>query len=262
MAVFFFPPQPARLRRVVVVLDAAGLAMFTVTGTLVALRAGVPPVGACLVGMIAAIGKAGNPDIQPGVTIVIGPGTEGIAGEGRIVTAGGLDCHSHFTCPQQLDEALGAGITTLIGGGTGPADGTKATSLTPGAWHLARMFEALDGWPANIALLGKCVASDTPVLAICLVAQLLAEATGGSVRHDVPEIGYAPVRLTAAGRDDPLMSEFVDGTPTFNAHRDFITAGPDAVVLAYSQRAPVHAFRVGTRVYGLQVHPEMDAAQG
>jgi GMP synthase-like glutamine amidotransferase len=113
----------------------------------------------------------------------------------------------------------------------------------------------------EIALLGKCVASDTPVLCICLGAQLLAEATGGSVRHDVPEIGYAPVRLTAAGRDDPLMSEFVDGTPTFNAHRDFITAGPDAVVLAYSERAPVHAFRVGTRVYGLQFHPEMDTAQ-
>jgi GMP synthase (glutamine-hydrolysing) len=113
----------------------------------------------------------------------------------------------------------------------------------------------------ELALLGKCVASDTPALGICLGAQLLAEATGGSVRHDVPEIGYAPVRLSAAGREDPLMSRFIDGTPTFNAHRDFITAGPDAVVLASSDRAPVHAFRVGTRVYGLQFHPEMDAAQ-
>jgi GMP synthase (glutamine-hydrolysing) len=113
----------------------------------------------------------------------------------------------------------------------------------------------------EIALLGKCVASDTPALGICLGAQLLAEATGGSVRHDVPEIGYAPVRLSAAGREDPLMGAFIDGTPTFNAHRDFITAGADAVVLARSARAPVHAFRVGSRVYGLQFHPEMDAAQ-
>ena len=113
----------------------------------------------------------------------------------------------------------------------------------------------------EVALLGKCVAADSPALGICLGAQLLAEATGGSVRHDVPEIGYAQVRLTPAGRDDPLMSQFADGTPTFNAHRDFITAGPDAVVLAESDRAPVHAFRVGARVYGLQFHPEMDAEQ-
>lgn len=113
----------------------------------------------------------------------------------------------------------------------------------------------------EIALLRKCVASDTPTLGICLGAQLLAEATGGSVRHDVPEIGYAPVRLTAAGREDPVMSGFADDTPTFNAHRDYITAGPDATVLAYSDRTPVHALRVGTSVYGVQFHPEMGAAQ-
>jgi GMP synthase-like glutamine amidotransferase len=113
----------------------------------------------------------------------------------------------------------------------------------------------------EVALLGKCVASDTPTLGICLGAQLLAEATGGSVRHDVPEIGFAPVRLTSAGRDDPLLAEFADDTPTFNAHRDFITAGPDAVILARSERCPVHAFRMGGRVYGLQFHPEMDAPQ-
>jgi GMP synthase (glutamine-hydrolysing) len=110
-------------------------------------------------------------------------------------------------------------------------------------------------------LLGKCVASETPTLGICLGAQLLAEVTGGSVRHGVPEIGFPAVRRTAAGRDDPLLSVFVDGTPTFNAHRDFISAGPDAVVLAESDVTPVHAFRIGARAYGLQFHPEMDAAQ-
>jgi GMP synthase-like glutamine amidotransferase len=110
-------------------------------------------------------------------------------------------------------------------------------------------------------LLGKCVASETPTLGICLGAQLLAEATGGSVRHDVPEIGFPAVRRTQAGREDPVLSAFTDGTPTFNAHRDFIAAGPDAVVLAESDRAPVHAFRVGPRAYGLQFHPEMDAPQ-
>lgn len=113
----------------------------------------------------------------------------------------------------------------------------------------------------EVALLGKCVASDTPTLGICLGAQLLAEATGGAVRHDVPEIGFAAVRLTAAGRDDPLLADFADDTPTFNAHRDYITAGADTVVLAASERCPVHAFRVGQRGYGLQFHPEMDVGQ-
>lgn len=108
-------------------------------------------------GRIAAIGKAGNPDIMTGVhpDLVVGPSTEIIAGNGRIVTAGGIDCHVHFICPQIMTEGLGAGITTLIGGGTGPAEGSKATTVTPGAWHLARMLESLDGWPVNIALLGK-----------------------------------------------------------------------------------------------------------
>jgi GMP synthase-like glutamine amidotransferase len=113
----------------------------------------------------------------------------------------------------------------------------------------------------EVELLGKCVASDTPTLGICLGAQLLAEATGGSVRHDDPEIGYIPVRTTEAGREDPLLSGLADPTLAFNAHRDFIAAGPDTVVLAESDRAPVHAFRVQRRVYGLQFHPEMDAAQ-
>lgn len=108
-------------------------------------------------------------------------------------------------------------------------------------------------------LLAKCVADDTPTLGICLGAQLLGEVTGGSVRHDTPEIGFAEVSLTDAGREDPLLSEFEDGTPTFNAHRDFIAAGPGAVVLAHSDRSPVHALRAGSRVYGIQFHPEMDA---
>jgi urease subunit alpha len=110
-------------------------------------------------GRIAAIGKAGNPDIQPGVGIVIGPGTEVIAGEGKIVTAGGFDSHIHFICPQLIDEALMAGVTSLIGGGTGPAAGTTATTCTPGPWHIARMIEAADAFPVNLGFAGKGNAS-------------------------------------------------------------------------------------------------------
>ncbi|MFC7475267.1 urease subunit alpha [Dankookia sp. GCM10030260] len=106
-------------------------------------------------GRIAGIGKAGNPDTQPGVTIVIGPGTEVIAGEGRILTAGGLDVHIHFICPQQVEEALAAGVTTMFGGGTGPAHGTLATTVTPGPWHMARMLQAAEGLPMNLGFLGK-----------------------------------------------------------------------------------------------------------
>jgi urease subunit alpha len=108
-------------------------------------------------GRIAAIGKAGNPDVMDGVTegLAIGPGTEIIAGNGKVLTAGAVDCHVHLICPQVLDESLASGVTTIIGGGTGPAEGTRATTITPGPWNLARMLEALDGWPINIALLGK-----------------------------------------------------------------------------------------------------------
>ena len=106
-------------------------------------------------GRISAIGKAGNPAIQPGVTIPIGPGTEIIAGEGRILTAGGMDSHIHFICPQQIDEALYSGITTMLGGGTGPATGTFATTCTPGAWHLGKMIEAADAFPMNLGFAGK-----------------------------------------------------------------------------------------------------------
>jgi len=108
-------------------------------------------------GRIVALGKAGNPDTMDGVhpDLVIGPGTEIIAGNGKIMTAGAIDCHVHFICPQQVPEALGAGITTLIGGGTGPAEGTKATTVTPGGWNLGRMLSAMDDWPVNVVLLGK-----------------------------------------------------------------------------------------------------------
>jgi len=110
-------------------------------------------------GRIAAIGKAGNPDTQPGVTITVGPGTEVIAGEGRILTAGGFDSHIHFICPQQIEDALHSGLTTMLGGGTGPAHGTLATTCTPGPWHIGRMLQAADAFPMNLAFAGKGNAS-------------------------------------------------------------------------------------------------------
>ncbi|MBJ2155600.1 urease subunit alpha [Variovorax sp. IB41] len=110
-------------------------------------------------GRIAAIGKAGNPDVQPGVDIVIGPGTEIISCEGNIVTAGGIDSHIHFICPQQIEEALSSGVTTMLGGGTGPATGTFATTATPGPWHIERMLQAADAFPMNLGFLGKGNAS-------------------------------------------------------------------------------------------------------
>lgn len=131
-------------------------------------------------GRIAGIGKAGNPDVQPGVTIVIGPGTEVIAGEGMIVTAGGIDSHIHFICPQQVDEALYSGITTLLGGGTGPATGTNATTCTPGVWHMARMLEAAEGLPVNLGFLGKGNAS----LPQALEEQIRAGAIGLKLHED------------------------------------------------------------------------------
>ncbi len=110
-------------------------------------------------GRIAGIGKAGNPDTQPGVNIIIGPGTEAIAGEGKILTAGGFDSHIHFICPQQIEDALHSGLTTMLGGGTGPAHGTLATTVTPGPWHLGRMLQAADAFPMNLAFAGKGNAS-------------------------------------------------------------------------------------------------------
>ncbi|KEO51201.1 urease subunit alpha [Thioclava pacifica] len=115
-------------------------------------------------GQIVAIGKAGNPDTQPNVDIIIGPGTEAIAGEGKILTAGGFDAHIHFICPQQIEDALASGITTMLGGGTGPAHGTLATTCTPGPWHIARMLQSFDALPVNLALSGKGNASKPEAL--------------------------------------------------------------------------------------------------
>src|SRR6201991_1083683 len=131
-------------------------------------------------GRIAKIGKAGNPDTQPGVDIIIGPGTEIIAGEGRILTAGGMDAHIHFICPQQIEEALMSGLTTMLGGGTGPAHGTLATTCTPGPWHLARMIEAADAFPMNLAFAGKGNAS----LPAALEEMVLAGATSLKLHED------------------------------------------------------------------------------
>jgi len=131
-------------------------------------------------GKIAAIGKAGNPDIQPGVDIIVGPGTEAIAGEGKILTAGGLDTHIHYICPQQIEEALMSGVTTMLGGGTGPATGTNATTCTPGPWHLGRMIQAADAFPMNLAFAGKGNAS-TPD---ALVEQVLAGACALKLHED------------------------------------------------------------------------------
>ena len=131
-------------------------------------------------GRIAAIGKAGNPDIQPNVTIIVGPGTEVIAGEGRIVTAGGIDTHVHFICPQQIEEALYAGLTTMMGGGTGPAEGSTATTCTPGPWHIQRMLQAADAFPMNLGIFGKGNAS----LPAGLVEQVEAGACGLKLHED------------------------------------------------------------------------------
>ena len=133
-------------------------------------------------GRIAAIGKAGNPEIMNGVhpDLVVGPSTEIIAGNGRIVTAGAIDCHVHLICPQIMEEAIGGGITTIIAGGTGPAEGSKATTVTPGAWHLARMLESLDSWPLNVALLGK----GNTVSADAMWEQLRAGAAGFKLHED------------------------------------------------------------------------------
>src|ERR1700758_2523711 len=131
-------------------------------------------------GRISAIGKAGNPDVQPGVDIIVGPGTEVIAGEGTIVTAGGIDTHVHYICPQQIDEALYAGLTTMMGGGTGPAVGTNATTCTPGPWHIQRMLQAADGFPMNLGFFGKGNAS----LPAGLIEQIEAGACGLKLHED------------------------------------------------------------------------------
>ncbi|WP_222267833.1 urease subunit alpha [Modestobacter marinus] len=150
-------------------------------------------------GRIVALGKAGNPDTMDGVhpDLVIGPGTEVLAGNGKVLTAGGVDCHVHFICPQIVPTALGSGVTTLIGGGTGPAEGSKATTVTPGDWYLARMLEAMDPLPVNVALLGK----GNTVRQDSLEEQLRAGASGFKLHEDWGSTPAAiDAALTVAGR--------------------------------------------------------------
>ncbi len=160
---------------------AAGTADTVITNALIVDHWGIVKADVGLRdGRILAIGKAGNPDVQPGVDIVIGPGTEIIAGEGKILTAGAMDAHIHFICPQQIEEALMSGVTTMLGGGTGPATGTNATTCTPGAWHLQRMIEAAEAFPMNLAFAGKGNAS----LPDALVEQIAAGACALKLHED------------------------------------------------------------------------------
>ena len=163
------------------VTRAEGAADTVVTNALILDYTGIYKADVALRdGRIAAIGKAGNPDTQPGVDIIIGPGTEIIAGEGKILTAGGFDSHIHFICPQQIDDALHSGVTTMLGGGTGPAHGTLATTCTPGPWHIARMLQAADSLPMNWAFAGKGNAS----LPAALEEQVIAGACALKLHED------------------------------------------------------------------------------
>ncbi|HEX7871553.1 MAG TPA: urease subunit alpha [Sphingobium sp.] len=147
------------------ITNAAGAVDTVITNAVIVDYTGIYKADIALKrGRIAAIGKAGNPDIQPGVDIIVGPGTEVIAGEGKIVTAGGIDAHIHYICPQQVDDALASGVTTFVGGGTGPATGTNATTCTPGPWHIERMLMAAEGLPINLAFSGKGNASHPAAL--------------------------------------------------------------------------------------------------
>ena len=140
--------------------QAEGAADTVITNALILDHWGIVKADVAITnGRISAIGKAGNPDVQPGITIIIGPGTDVIAGEGHILTAGAIDAHIHFICPQQVEEALASGVTTMVGGGTGPSAGTSATTCTPGPWHLARMLQAAEGLPMNLAFSAKGNAS-------------------------------------------------------------------------------------------------------
>jgi urease subunit alpha len=183
-------------------------------------------------GRIIAIGKAGNPDIMSGVhpDLVVGPSTEIIAGNGRIVTAGAIDCHVHLICPQIMEEALGGGITTIIAGGTGPAEGSKATTVTPGSWHLARMLEALDGWPLNIALLGK----GNTVSAESMWEQLRGGAAGFKLHEDW---GTTPAAI------DACLTVSESAGVQVNIHTDTLNeAGFVEDTLAAVKGRSIHAY--------------------
>ncbi len=160
---------------------AAGAVDTVITNALIVDHTGIYKADVGLRdGRIHRIGKAGNPDVQPGVDIIVGPGTDAIAGEGKILTAGGFDSHIHFICPQQIEEALMSGVTTMLGGGTGPSTGTNATTCTPGAWHIGRMLQAADGFPMNLAFSGKGNAA-TPHE---LIAQIQAGACALKMHED------------------------------------------------------------------------------
>ena len=161
-------------------------------------------------GRVECIGKAGNPDTQPNVDIIIGPGTEIIAGEGKILTAGGFDSHIHFICPQQIDDALHSGVTTMLGGGTGPAHGTLATTCTPGSWHIGRMLQAADGLPMNLAFAGKGNAS----LPDALIEQVLGGACALKLHEDW---GTTPQAIDCClGVADDLDVQVMIHTDTLN----------------------------------------------
>jgi len=181
-------------------------------------------------GLIFAIGKAGNPDIQPGVTIIIGPGTEIIAGENQILTAGGIDSHIHFICPQQIDEALMSGVTTMIGGGTGPAAGTSATTCTPGPWYLGRMLQAAESFPMNFGFLGKGNAS----LPAALEEQVAAGAMGLKLHEDW---GTTPAAidccLDVAERFDIQVAIHTDTLNESGFVEDTMAAMKDRVIHTY-----------------------------
>jgi urease subunit alpha len=181
-------------------------------------------------GRISGIGKAGNPDIQPGVTIVIGPSTEIIAGENMIVTAGGIDTHIHFICPQQIDEAIAAGLTTMIGGGTGPATGTYATTCTPGPWHIERMLQAAEGYPINLGFLGKGNASQPEPLR----EQIAAGAVGLKLHEDW---GTTPAAI------DTCLSVAEETDTQVAIHTDTLNESGfvEATIAAFKGRT-IHAF--------------------
>ena len=181
-------------------------------------------------GRIAGIGKAGNPDIQPGVDIIIGPSTEAIAGEGKLLTAGGFDAHIHFICPQQIEVALMSGITTMLGGGTGPATGTNATTCTPGAWHIGRMLQAADAFPMNLAFTGKGNASKPAGL----VEQIEAGACALKLHEDW---GTTPAAIDCClGVADDMDVQVMIHTDTLN-ESGFV----ENTIAAFKGRT-IHAF--------------------
>jgi urease subunit alpha len=181
-------------------------------------------------GLISGIGKAGNPDIQPGVDIVIGPGTEIIAGENQILTAGGIDSHIHFICPQQIEEALMSGVTTMIGGGTGPAAGTSATTCTPGIWYMGRMLQAAESFPMNFGFLGKGNAS----VPTALEEQIAAGAMGLKLHEDW---GTTPAAidccLDVAERFDIQVAIHTDTLNESGFVEDTMAAMKDRVIHTY-----------------------------